>query len=187
MFAIVVFSDGSNFFVAAKRQIREELLVYSFWLWSVFCLAKATICLDREVLVEDATVNEVVDFCNKALKAMRLRINEEETSKDGKTTIFASEGALTPLILKVVLWPFDLGEYVKSAQRSGLHIVVSSDEAGVHVYCCGIALDEITGKLAEYTKDEVVEEVTNTLEELDFENTFVKRILEHFPKAKQIR
>jgi hypothetical protein len=46
----------------------------------------------------------------------------------------------------------------------------------MHVYSCGLALDEVTGRLAEYTKDEVIEEVTNTLEALDFENKFIKRI-----------
>lgn len=150
-------------------------------------MADAAVCFDREVLVKDASVDEVVSFCNQALKAMRLRIDKEESSQGGKTTIFASEGALVPLTLKVLLSPFNLQEYVKKAQRSGLHVVVSSDKAGVHVYSCGIALDEITGKLAKYTKDEIVEEVTNTLDELDFENKFVKRILEHFPKVKQIR
>ena len=38
-----------------------------------------------------------------------------------------------------------------------------------------------------YTKEEVVEEVTSTMEALDFENKFIRRILTHFPKAKQIR
>jgi hypothetical protein len=150
-------------------------------------MANAAVCFDREVLVEDASVDEVVNFCNKALKTMRLRIEKEESSPEGKTTIFASEGALIPLTVKVLLWPFNLQDYVKRAQRSGLHVVVSSDTAGVHVYSCGIAVNEITGKLAEYTKDEIVEEVSNTLDELDFENKFVKRILEHFPRAKQIR
>jgi hypothetical protein len=54
------------------------------------------------------------------------------------------------------------------------------------VHSCGIALSEITGKLASYTKDEVVEEVTDAMEALDFENRFIKKILKHFPKAKQI-
>jgi len=150
-------------------------------------MADAAVCFDREVLVKDTSVDEVVSFCNQALKAMRLRIDREESSQDGKTTIFASEGALVPLTLKVLLSPFNLQEYVKKAQRSGLHVAVSSDKIGVHVYSCGIALDEITGKLAKYTKDQIIEEVTNTMDELDFENKFVKRILEHFPKAKQIR
>jgi hypothetical protein len=143
--------------------------------------------MDREVLIEDAPVDEVIRFCNLALKVMRLRVEKEESSQDGRTTIFASEGAVVPLTLKVLLFPFSLSEYVKTAQRSGLHVVVSSGKDGIHVYSCGIALDEVTGKLAEYTKGEIVEQVTNTMEALDFENKFIKRILAQFPKAKQIR
>jgi len=143
--------------------------------------------MDREVLIKDASVDEVVDFCSQALKGMRLRIEKEESSQEGRTTIFASEGAVVPLTLKVLLFPFSLSEYVRSAQRSGMHIVISPAKDGIHVYSCGIALDEVTGKLAEYTKDEIVEEVTNTMEALDFENKFIKRILVKFPKAKQIR
>lgn len=150
-------------------------------------MANSVVCMDREVLIEDAPVDEVISFCNQALKGMRLRIEKEESSQDGRTTIFASEGAVVPLTLKVLLYPFSLGEYVKTAQRSGMHIVISPAKDGIHVYSCGIALDEVTGKLAEYTKDEIVEEVTNTMEALDFENKFIKRILVKFPKAKQIR
>jgi hypothetical protein len=150
-------------------------------------MVNSAVCMDREVLIQDAAVNEVVSFCNQALKRMRLRVDKEESSQDGRTTIFASEGAIVPLTLKVLLFPFNLGEYVKTAQRSGMHIVVSPAKDGIHLYSCGIALDEVTGKLAEYTKDEIVEEVTNTMEALDFENKFIKRILAKFPKAKQIR
>jgi hypothetical protein len=79
-----------------------------------------------------------------------------------------------------------MAEYIKKAQRSGMHVVVSPSKDGIHVYSCGIALSEITGKLASYTKDEVVEEVTDAAEAWDFENRFIKKILEHFPNAKQI-
>lgn len=154
-------------------------------------MAHAAVCLEKEVLIEDASVDEVTDFCHEALKGMRLKIEKQEsTGKSNgawKTTIFASESAAVPLILSVVLFPFSLTEYVKKAQRSGMHVVVSSSKDGIHVYSCGLALDELTGKLAKYTKDEVSEEVTSTMEALDFENKFIKKILTHFPKAKQIR
>lgn len=150
-------------------------------------MAHAAVCLEKEVLIKDASVDEVVSFCNEALKGMRLRIKKEESSHDGKTTILANEGALVPLVLKTLLFPFSLGEYVKVAQRSGIHVVISPDKDGIHLYSCGIALDEVTGKLAKYTKDELIEEVTGTVEAWDFENKFIKRILAHFPKAKQIR
>ena len=157
------------------------------YVWCVIRMANSATCMDREVLIQDASVDEVISFCNRALKGMRLRIEKEESSEDGQTTIFASEGAAVPLTLKVLLFPFNLSEYMKTAQRSGIHVMVSSAEDGIHVYSCGIALDEVTGKLAEYTKDEIVEEVTNTMEALDFENKFIKRILTKFPKGKQIR
>jgi hypothetical protein len=49
-----------------------------------------------------------------------------------------------------------------------------------------MALDETTGKLARYTKEDLVEEVTNTMEALDFENKFINKIRVAFPKAKEI-
>ena len=150
-------------------------------------MSHPAVCLEKEVLIEDASVEEVTGFCNEALKGMRLKVEKEEPARNGKTTIFASEGALVPLVMRALLFPFSLGEYVKTAQRSGLHVVISPSKDGIHVYSCGIALDEISGKLAKYTKDEIIEEVTDTMEALDFENNFLKRILEHFPKAKQIR
>lgn len=150
-------------------------------------MVHAAVCLEKEVLIKDASVEEVISFCNEALKGMKLKIKKEESSRDGKTTIFASEGALVPLVLKTLLFPFSLGEYVKAAQRSGMHVVISPSKDGVHLYSCGIALDEVTGKLAKYTKDEVVEEVTDTMEALDFENKFIKKILGHFPKSKQMK
>jgi hypothetical protein len=150
-------------------------------------MVDAAVCFEREILIKDASIDEVTSCCIEALKKIRLRIEKEESADNGKTTIFASESALVPLILKALLFPFSLGEYVKSAQRSGLHVLISPNKDGIHVYSCGLALDEITGKLAKYTKDEVIEEVTNTMEALDFENNFLKRIQRHFPKTKQIR
>ena len=144
------------------------------------------VCLEKEVLIQGASFNEVTSFCNEALKEMKLRIKTEESTGEGKTTILASEGALVPLVLKTLLSPFNLGEYIKQAQRSGMHVVVSLVKDGIHVYSCGIALSEVTGKLASYTKDEVAEEITDAAEAWDFENRFIKKILEHFPKAKRI-
>jgi len=149
-------------------------------------MAHAAVCLRREILIKDASMVEVTSFCNEALKGMRLNIKKEESTHEGKTTIFASESELVPLVLKTLLFPFSLNDYVRKAQRSGLHVLISPNKDGIHVYSCGLALDDFTGKLAKYTKDEVIEEVTNTMEALDFENKFIKKILEHFPKAKQI-
>jgi hypothetical protein len=149
-------------------------------------MVHAAVCLEKELLIEGASVDEVTGFCNEALKGMKLRIKTEESTGDGKTTIFASEGALVPLVLKTLLSPFNMSEYIKQAQRIGMHILVSPSKDGVHVYSCGIALSGITGKQVSYTKDEAVEEITDAAEAWDFENKFIKKILEHFPKAKQI-
>jgi hypothetical protein len=150
-------------------------------------MVHAAVCLEKEVLIKGTTIDEVISFCNEVLKEMRLKIGKEESDRDGKTTIFASEGALVPLVLKTLLFPFSMNEYVKAAQRSGMHVVISPSEDGIHVYSCGIALDEVTGKLAKYTKDEVVEEVTDMMEALSFEDRFIKGLLKRFPKARQIR
>jgi hypothetical protein len=149
-------------------------------------MVHAGVCLEKEVLIKGTNIDEVISFCNEVLKEMRLKIEKEESTRDGKTTIFANEGALVPLILRTLLFPFSMSEYVKAAQRSGLHVVISSSEDGIHVYSCGIALDEVTGKLAKYTKEEVVEEVTDMMEALSFEDRFIKGLLKRFPKATQI-
>jgi hypothetical protein len=150
-------------------------------------MVHAAVCLEKEVLIKGTPIDKVISFCNEALKEMRLKIEKEESARDGKTTIFAHEGALVPLVLKTLLFPFSMNEYVRAAQRSGLHVVISPSEDGIHVYSCGIALDEVTGKLAKYTKDEIAEEVTDMMEALSFENRFIKGLLKRFPKARQIR
>jgi hypothetical protein len=150
-------------------------------------MVHVAVCLEKEVLIKGTPIDGVISFCNEVLKEMRLKIEKEESARDGKTTIFASEGALIPLVLKTLLFPLSMNEYVKAAQRSGLHVVISPSEDGIHVYSCGIALDEVTGKLAKYTKDEVVEEVTDMMEALSFEDRFIKGLLKLFPEARQIR
>jgi hypothetical protein len=54
-------------------------------------------------------------FRAEPTKGIRLRIEKEESSQDGKATIFASEGAIMLVTLKVLLFPFSSGEYVKTA------------------------------------------------------------------------
>jgi hypothetical protein len=149
-------------------------------------MVHAAVCLERKYLIADATIDKVIDACHKALKEMGLKITEEKSAKEGKTTVLAKEGAMIPLVVKTLLFPFSISDYVKSAQRSGVHVVISQSKDGILLYSCGMALDETTGKLAEYTKEDLVEEVTNTMEALDFENKFINRIRVAFPKAKEI-
>jgi hypothetical protein len=148
-------------------------------------MVHAAVCLERKYLIEDATLGEVIDACHKALKEMGLKITEEKSTKEGKTTVLAKEGAIIPLVMKTLLFPFSISDYAKSAQRSGVHVVVSQTKEGILLYSCGMALDETSGKLAKYSKDELVEEVTGTMEALDFENKFINKIRAAFPKAKE--
>ena len=154
---------------------------------SVCFLSRPAVCLEREFVIHDATVERVVEECVKIFKEMGLKVMEKESSGEAQATILAGKGALVPLTLKVLLFPLSLGEYIKSAQRSGIHIAISAKQDGIHVYSCGIALDEISGKLAQYTKDEIVEEVTDMMEAMDFENKFVKKLSTAFPKVEEIK
>jgi hypothetical protein len=150
-------------------------------------MVHAAICLERQVIIHSATVSEVVDACHKALKEMGLKVTEEKSAHDGRTTVLAKEGALIPLVVRTLLFPLSISNYLKSAQRSGVHIVISPRKDGVHLYSCGIALDETTGDLARFSKEELMEEVSGTMESLDFENEFITRILAAFPKAKEVK
>jgi hypothetical protein len=67
-----------------------------------------------------------------------------------------------------------------------VHVVISPSEEGAIVYSCGLALDELTGKPAEYESDDDIEEITDTMETLDFENKFTEKIKAAFPQAKEI-
>jgi hypothetical protein len=148
-------------------------------------LAHKSVCFEKELVVKDSSVQDVVKVCENALKGMGLKIMSEEDAKDGHVTVMAGERALIPLMMKMLMYPFSLGEYVKSAQRSGIHVVVSPEKDGIHLNSCGIALDEITGKLATYTKDEIVEEITNMMEATDFENKFIKKVKTAFPNITE--
>jgi hypothetical protein len=150
-------------------------------------MVHAAVCLERQVVIHGATVNEVVDACHRALKEMGLKVTEEKSAHDGRTIVLAKEGALVPLVLRTLLFPLSISNYLKSAQRSGIHVAISPRKNGVHLYSCGIALDETTGDLARFSKEELMEEVSGTMESLDFENEFTTRILAAFPKAKEVK
>jgi hypothetical protein len=149
-------------------------------------MADAAVCAERKLLVPSAGVDEVASACQKTFKNMGLRVTKSEKTKEGSTDVLASEGALVPLTLRTLLYPFSLEQYVKAAQRSGVHVVIAPSKEGVIIYSCGLALDELTGKPAEYLSDDDVEEITNTLQALDFENKFIKKIKQIFPNTKEI-
>jgi hypothetical protein len=149
-------------------------------------MAHEAVCLERKLFIPEVKVDDVALECLKALKRMGLKVTKEEKTKEGSTTVLAVEGALLPLTLRTLLYPFSLQQYIKAAQRSGVHVVVSPSEDGVILYSCGLALDELTGKPAEYISEEDVEEITDTMEALDFENRFLKKIKTAFPKTREI-
>ena len=145
-----------------------------------------SVCFERKLLISNATVDEVVKICHDVLRDMGLKIMKEKSTKEGQTTVFAGEGALVPLMTKALLSPLGLDNYIRAAQRSGIHIVISPSEKGIHLYACGLALDESTGKLEKYTKEELMEEVTDMVEAWDFEGKFIQEISTRFPKVKEI-
>lgn len=149
-------------------------------------MVHAAVCMEKSFLVPDATVDEVIETSHRVLKDMGLKIMKTETAKEGKTTVLAAEGAIVPLLFRALSFPFSLGDYIKTAQRSGVHVVVSQSENGVRLFSCGIALDEISGKEAKYTKEEMIEEVTDTMEAWDFEDKFINRMKAAYPKMKEI-
>ncbi len=146
-----------------------------------------SVCFERELLIVNTNVDKVVNACHTTLKEIGLKVMKTESTKEGKTTLFAGEGRLVPLLTKALLYPLGLDDYIPSAQRSGIHIMISPRADGIHVIVCGIALDEMTAKLEEYTKEDFIEEVTDTLEAWDFEEKFIKKLLKSFPKSKELK
>lgn len=144
------------------------------------------VCLERKLLIPEAKVDDVASACQKTFKEMGLRVMQTEKTEEGNTLVLAGEGALVPLTLRTLLYPFSLQQYIKAAQRSGVHVVISPSEEGVIIYSCGLALDELTGKPAKYASDEDIEEITDTMEALDFEKKFIMKIRAIFPKTKEI-
>lgn len=149
-------------------------------------MSDEAVCFERKLAISDAKVDDVALACQKAFKEMGLRVMKTERTKEGSTTVLAGEGALVPLTLRTLLSPFSIQQYVKAAQRSGVHVVISPSEEGTIVYSCGLALDEITGKPAKHPSEEDMDEITNTMEALDFENKFLKKIKEFFPKTREM-
>lgn len=144
------------------------------------------VCSDRKFLIPDAKIDEVTLACQKALKEMGLKIIETEKTMEGNTSVLAGERALVPLTLRTLLYPFSIEQYVKAAQRSGVHIVLSTSKEGVMLYSCGLVLDELTGRPVNHISDEDEEDITGTLEALDFENKFLGKIRTVFPNTKEI-
>ena len=144
------------------------------------------VCLENEFFIPEMSVEKVVEVCQASLREMKLHTIDENTDANGHTTILAGEGALVPLITKALLNPLGLDDFVKTAQRSGIHIVASPEDGGVHLILCGVALDETSGKLEDYSKEDFVEQLTDTVESLEFEKKFIAKIMRVFPGIRKI-
>jgi hypothetical protein len=125
-------------------------------------------------------VEAVVAAVNTALQNMGLKIKNSETFEGGKSSIFATEGAWLPIILRIFTLPLTVKDYTQSAQRGGIHLIVTPSDEGVRVNVCGLALDEITGRPETYPEPSM-EQVTDTLKSLDFEEKFISNLMISFP------
>jgi len=148
-------------------------------------MSSGAVCYERKFVIPNADVDEVFSACQKAFKNMGLRVMNTEKSSDGSETVLAGERALVPLTIRTLLYPLSIQHYVKAAQRSGIHVVISPSKAGTLLYFCGLMLDEITGKPMEDLSDADMDDITNTMEALDFENKFLTKIREMFPTMKE--
>ncbi len=143
------------------------------------------VCSNRGVLIRGSTLEAVVEAVEEALKGMGLKIKKSESFEGGKTSIFAAEGALLPIILKTLSFPIAIKDYTQSAQRGGIHVLVTPSLGGVLVNVCGLALDELTGRPEKYPGPSM-EEVTDTLKSLRFEDAFIKNLLLSFPDLEEL-
>ena len=147
-------------------------------------MSQPSVCLNRKFLIKNATVDQVVEEANKALREIGLKIKREAVI-DGKTSIFAAEGALAPITMKILTYPWGWSEFLRSAQRSGVHILVAPGAEGVYFYVCGISLGDLSGRPEKYS-EVTIQEVTDTLKDLDFEEKFIKAVVSVFPQTEEV-
>jgi hypothetical protein len=143
-------------------------------------MSQPIICSNRLLLIRGSTVEAVVGAVEVTLKNMGLKIKKSETFEGGKSSIFAAEGAWLPIILRILTLPLAIKDYTKLTQRGGIHLLVTPSDEGVRVNVCGLALDEVTGRPEKYPEPSM-EEVTDTLKALDFEEKFISNLRLSFP------
>jgi hypothetical protein len=148
-------------------------------------MSEPAVCSYRKLLIRDASLDQVTDVCKMALKEIGLKVKKSESTKEGTTSIFAAQGALIPLTMKILSHPFGEDDYLKSAQRSGIHLLIAPATDGVHISYCGIALNDATGRPEKYP-EVTIEEVTDTLDSLEFEDKFLKALKSASFKIEEI-
>lgn len=139
-----------------------------------------------EYVIRDATAEQVVAVCRQTVEEMGLKVMREEATKDGQSSVLAGEGALVPFVVKALLAPLGLDDFVRAAQRTGVHIGISPRDDGIHLYVCGIALEETTGKFEKFTRADLMEQVTDTMEAWDFKDRFIQKITHKLPKIEEV-
>ncbi len=143
-------------------------------------MSQPIICSNKLLIIKGSTTEAVVGAVEVALKNMGLKIKKSETFEGGKSSIFAAEGAWLPILFRALTLPLTIKDYSKSAQRGGIHLLVAPSDEGVRVNVCGLALSELTGRPEKYPEPSM-EEVTDTLEALDFEEKFISNLRLSFP------
>ena len=143
-------------------------------------------CMASEYVIGNATAGQVVAACRQIVDEMGLKVIKEESAKDGQISVLAGEGVLVPFVVKALLIPLGLDDFVRAAQRTGVHIGISPQDDGIHLYICGIALQEATGKFERYTQANLMEQVTDTMEAWDFKDRFVQKIKKKLPEIAKL-
>jgi hypothetical protein len=144
-------------------------------------------CMATEYVIRNATAEQVVDGCRQAVGEMGLQVIREESTDDGQISVLAGEGALVPFVVKALQVPLGLDDFVRAAQRTGVHIGISPQEEAIHLYVCGIALEETSGKFERFTEADLMEQVTDTMEAWDFKDQFAQKIKARFPKIEEVK
>jgi hypothetical protein len=140
-----------------------------------------------EYVIRNATAEQVVDGGRQAAEEMGFQVIRGESTDDGQISVLAGEGALVPLVVKTLLVPLGLDDFVRVAQRSGVHRGISPQEEAIHLYVCGITLEETSGKFERFTEADLMEQVTDTMEAWDFKDQFAQKIKARFPDIEEVK
>jgi hypothetical protein len=150
----------------------------------VTAMSEPSVCLNRKFLIKGVSIDQVGSESHRILKEIGLKLKKEATI-DGNTSIFAAEGALVPITMRVISYPLRLSEYISSAQRAGIHILLTPAPDGVNMYVCGFSVGDLSGRPEKYPEVSI-EEVTDTLKALDFEEKFINTIVSSFADIKEV-
>lgn len=147
-------------------------------------MSEPSVCLNRKFLIKGASIDQVISESHRALKELGLKLKKEATI-EGNTSIFAAEGALVPITMRILSYPLRLSEYIRSAQRAGIHVLITAASEGIYMYVCGFSVGDLSGRPEKYSEVSI-EEVTDTLKALDFEEKFINTVISAFDNVQEI-